>query len=255
MTNTMESGHAVNIGNFDQLISQCESYGTNYNPSNPAITLAALKTKQTKASAAMDDLDNNETSLSKLLNNRNLVFDPLKPFCTRVMNAFKSSGASTSSIANLTTINRKIQGGRADDTKVVAAKTAKTAAASTTSAAADTADSGINSVSQQGFDDTVEHFSKMVATVKLEPLYKPNEEDLAVTALDERLAGLKATNKAAKAGQAAYDKALAARDAEFYGAGTGLVDLAKDVKSYVKSVYGASGPEFLKLSRIPFKNL
>jgi hypothetical protein len=259
MSNTTSSGHAVNLGHFQELISHCESYGTRYNPSNPAITLVALKAKQTASSTAMDFLGKEEIALNNLTNSRSAVFNPIKPFCTQLLNGFKSCGASAMAIANLTTINRKIQGTRADETKVnaiKAAKATKTTSTDTQSDAAATDTSAtIKSVSQQGFDDTVEFFGKMVTAVKAEPLYKPNEDDLTVVALEARHADLKAKNNAYKTGEASYDLALTARDNAMYADQTGLVDLTKYVKSYVKSVYTATSPEFLKINKLRFRKL
>ena len=45
------------------------------------------------------------------------------------------------------------------------------------------------------------------------------------------------------------------RNNVLYANDTGLVDVASDVKSYVKSVYGASSPQYKQVSKLGFKAL
>ena len=50
----------------------------------------------------------------------------------------------------------------------------------------------------------------------------------------------------------AYSNARILRNKTLYLAGTGLFDTAKDVKAYVKSVFGATSPEYKQISKIKF---
>ena len=43
MASTIETGHAKNVANFDDLISFATGYGTAFNPSKPSIKLTAYK--------------------------------------------------------------------------------------------------------------------------------------------------------------------------------------------------------------------
>lgn len=43
------------------------------------------------------------------------------------------------------------------------------------------------------------------------------------------------------------------RDKTIYGTETGIVDVASEVKKYVKSLFGATSPEYAQISGIEFK--
>jgi hypothetical protein len=45
---------------------------------------------------------------------------------------------------------------------------------------------------------------------------------------------------------------LTNRDQLLYGEETGMVDVAMDVKNYVKSVFGAISPQYKQVSRLRF---
>jgi hypothetical protein len=47
---------------------------------------------------------------------------------------------------------------------------------------------------------------------------------------------------------------MTTRNSILYASVSGLVDVALDVKKYVKSVYGASSPQYKQVSKIEFKN-
>lgn len=39
---TSETGHAINVANFQQLVKACEALGTAYNPANPRLSTQNL---------------------------------------------------------------------------------------------------------------------------------------------------------------------------------------------------------------------
>jgi hypothetical protein len=86
-----------------------------------------------------------------------------------------------------------------------------------------------------------------------EPLYAPNEAALKLPALNTLLTSLTATNTAVINATTAWSNARIARDKTLYLPGTGLIDVVKDVKAYVKSLFGASSPEYKQLSHLRFK--
>lgn len=49
-----ETGHAINVANFEDLISFCTGYGAPYNPSKVTLSLPELDNKHMQAKATMD---------------------------------------------------------------------------------------------------------------------------------------------------------------------------------------------------------
>ncbi|MBI4947297.1 MAG: hypothetical protein HY840_12960 [Bacteroidetes bacterium] len=115
MSSTSETGHAKNVANFEDLISFCTGYGTAYNPSKASIKLPALNTLFTSAKTVLQTVKSNKTILDNATNVREIGFEPFKKLCTRIVNALEATDASKQTVNDAKTINRKIQGKRADN--------------------------------------------------------------------------------------------------------------------------------------------
>lgn len=109
------------------------------------------------------------------------------------------------------------------------------------------------SVSQQSYDSLIDNFSKLVVCVAAEPSYIPNENDLKVTTLNTTLTNYKTLNTAVINASTPYKNAMIARNKILYLETSGLVDTALEVKKYVKSVFGATSPQYKQISKIEFK--
>jgi hypothetical protein len=259
MSSVSEVGHAKNVAHFAALITYCTSYGATYNPSNNAIKLAALNTLSTNAQTALNNVTNSVAANTTAINNRIVAFQNIKKLATRMLGALTASGATAQQIANAKTINRKIQGSRAKLTPAPAPtpsptptpnptptptspSTQKTASTTTTI-----------SVSQQSYDQLIQHFQAYIALLQTIPAYNPNEADLKITALNTYLANLNTTNTAAITSHTAINNTRIARNKILYTPTTGLCDIAETVKDYLKSVYGSSAPEYKQVNTLRFR--
>jgi hypothetical protein len=108
------------------------------------------------------------------------------------------------------------------------------------------------STSQQSYDKLIDHFAQLIATLTAEPKYLPNENELKVATLNTLLTDLRAKNTAVISATTALSNALIARDKALYGETTGILDVAQDVKQYVKSLFGASSPQYKQVSGLKF---
>jgi hypothetical protein len=81
-------------------------------------------------------------------------------------------------------------------------------------------------------------------------LCAPNEADLKVTALYN---ALKAKNTAVVNATTPLSNARISRNNILYNANTDLVDIALDTKTYIKSIYGATSPQYKQVSKLEFK--
>jgi hypothetical protein len=242
MASTTETGHAKNVANFDELIGFCTGYGVAYNPSKGSIKLAALGTLLTAAQASLASQKTAKTAFDNATNAREISFKPLKKLATKTVNALAATDATKQTIDDAQTVNYKIQGRRAKALPV-----AKPVNEGDTTPV----DNSI-SVSQQSFDNQVDNFAKLIQTLTAETLYKPNEIELQVATLNTLLTDLKAKNKAVITATAAASNARIARDKVLYAETTGLYDVAQATKAYVKSLFGASSPQYKQVSKIKF---
>ena len=249
MPTTGSSGHPGNISKFEELIASCTGYGATYNPSNNNLKVAQLQTVQTASKNALQTVKTTKTTYDNACNAREIAMAPLKKFCTRIINAIDATAATKQTIDDVKSINHKIQGKSANGSKA-----AKAAPVTTDVAVAEPQPAPI-STSQQSIDSLIDNFQKLIVALTAEPLYVPNEADLKVAALNTTLTTLKTLNTAAINASIQYSNAMIARDTTMYQPNTGLVPVALEVKKYVKSVYGATSPQYKQISGLEFKNL
>jgi len=102
------------------------------------------------------------------------------------------------------------------------------------------------------FDNRIENFEKLIQFLAAQTGYAPNETDLKVTTLTTLLTDLRSKNTVAITGLAPLSNARIAHNATLYTVSTGLVDVDADVKKYVKSVYGATAPQYKQISGLKF---
>ena len=247
MPSTSETGHAKNVANFEDLISFCNAYGATYNPSKDALTIAKLTDLQTNAKASLQQTKTAKTSFDNATNARQLAFKELKPLATKVVNALSVSGANTLAVEDAKTINRKIQGAKANG----GTKTPTTPADPN----APTPTDKTISTSQQSYDSLIDHFTKLIESVSQDANYKPNETELQTATLQTKLDGLKTSNTNLINGFTNWSNARINRNTTLYNPLTGLVQTALEVKKYVKSVFGATSQQFKQLSGLEFTNV
>ncbi|WP_298138005.1 hypothetical protein [Flavobacterium sp.] len=241
MKSTTETGHAKNVANFEDLISFCTAYGTNYNPSKTSISLASLNTIYTNALATIANVTTTKNAFDNVTGIRQTAFAPLKPLATKVINSLSATDALDTVVKDAKTINRKLQGSRA--------------MSSSNSTAIPTASEGSTttiSTSQQSYDRLIDSFGKLIDLVNAETNYIPNETELQVTSLNTKLASLQTTNTAVISKYTDYSNARIQRNSLLYTNTSSLVETALDVKKYIKSVFGASSPQYKQVSSLKF---
>ena len=86
-------------------------------------------------------------------------------------------------------------------------------------------------------------------------LYAPNEEELKVATLTTLYNDLKTNNDQVVAATVALSNNRIVRNEMFYRENTGLVAITVDIKAYVKSIYGASSPQYKQISKLAFKTV
>lgn len=244
MASTSETGHAKNVANFEDLISFCTGYGGSYNPTKPAISIAALTTLHSNAEASLQGVTSAKNAFAVATNQRQTAFDPLRKLATRIVNALDATEATDKLVKDAKTINNKIQGKRADN------KSPKPAASDT-----EAAEDKKISVSQQSYDALIENFGKLIDLVGTEPTYAPNETELQISTLQANLGNLKATNTTVVNAYTNFSNSRITRNSILYAPTSGLVDIASDVKKYVKSVFGATSPQFKQVSKLEFRKV
>ena len=168
---------------------------------------------------------------------------PLSKLVTRVNNALKATDTTTQVDDSAKTIVRKIQGTRAS---------AKLTEEQKQALAAEGKEVNQVSASQMGFNDRIENFDKLITLLSSIPNYAPNEEELKIESLTAYLNDLKSKNAAVLPLEVQLSNARIVRNDIQDRPLTGLIDVALDSKVYIKSVFGASSPQYKQISKLAF---
>lgn len=254
MASISEVGHAKNVANFEDLISFCAGYGVTYNPSQNAIKTPQLNTLKTNANNALTAVITANTAFKNATNNREIVFEPVKKLTTKVMAALKACGASELTVDDAITINHKIQGKSAKLKTVFGGKGQKVSV-DPNNPPVDPEEPKNISTSQQSYDSMIEHFSKLIDLLTSIPAYNPNENELKLSALNTLLTNMKAANTSVINAYTTWSNARIVRNDVLYKKTVGLIDIALEVKNYVKSIYGAKSPQYKQVSALKFKRV
>ncbi|MFA6059917.1 MAG: hypothetical protein WC756_17050 [Taibaiella sp.] len=240
MSSKSESTQAKNISNFTLVIDIVHSFGPTYQPSNEALFFAPLNSQNNEILALDKEFKEKHTAFSVAIDHQQLAYEGLGKLTTRVINAFKASGASAKSQETLQTITRKIKGERSEKLKPLTEGSLKE-------------DNSI-SVSQLSYASRASNFAAMISFLRAEPKYNPNEADLSIAGLEEKHETLSSTYKAVSQVQAPLTTVRIRRNEALYHPETGLVNTARLIKAYAKSVFGAQSPQYKQLTAIQFKD-
>lgn len=244
MSSTSETGHAKNVANFGTLITTVETFGPSYNPSANEIKLLVMRTLKIDMDVSLIAVRNAETPYKIAVNRRQEGFEGMSTLTTRVLNALAASGASQPEMKDARGMAKKITGGRVKAIKPVDDSTVENM----------TVEAVVrHSVSQMSFDKRVENFKNLIAFVAAIPKYNPNEQDLKVTALTAYVNSLLPLNDEVERCLAVLNRERERRNTLLYAPVTGAIDIAKQVKQYVKSVFGATSTEYKEVAAIEFK--
>ena len=226
------------MANLQDLISFVTGYGATYNPTKNALKLPQLNALATTSQANLADVVTKNTTFNNKVNERVVAFSNLKSLSTRLINALQTTDATTEKIADAKGFNKKLQGVRA---KTVTTPPDPNAPAPATI-----------STSQQSYDQQIQHLAGIISVLQSETTYAPNENDLKIVTLTAKQADLTTKNNAVATAYTNISNSRISRDTTLYGTDTGLLDIASEVKKYVKSVYGATSPQFAQVKGIVF---
>ena len=236
MPSTSEVGHAKNVANLQKLTEQVTVY-TLYNPPVDNIKVANLQTLYTTASTKLNKVEEKRNSNKNAITLRQSAFENLKSTCTKIINHLEILGLPQGTIDQAKSLNRLIQGGQKKSTTPPeeGKKEPKTV-----------------STSRQSYTQQADNFGILLQLLSTIPTYNPNEGDLKLTNLETYKNSLVSSTQAVDQTEAELNNKLIERDNILYADGTGLYSIVQNVKKYVKSLYGATSPEYANVSSIEF---
>ena len=236
MASQSEVGHAKNVANLQKLTEQVTVY-TLYNPPVENLTIVNLQALYTTASTKLTEVEEKRNANKNAIALRQSVFENLKPTCTKIINHLGILGLAEGTLDQAKSLNRVIQGGQKK----------------TTTPPTENGEIGNTvSTSRQSYTQMADNFGILLQLLSTIPTYNPNEDDLKLANLTTYQASLMSATQYVDQTEAELNIKLIERDNILYADGTGLYSIAQNVKKYVKSLYGATSPEYANVSSIEF---
>lgn len=251
MASTSEVGHFKNLANLEKLIDLITQFGIVYNPTNPQLTIAGLNTLKALCTADYDDWIDKYTIWKTETNGRETAIEPVDKLCTAILDNVRTLNISQQTIDDTAALVSKIHGDSAKLTKADAGKIVDPNQIPEPMPNSNTP--GTNSTSQRSYDSIIANFEKLIKQVQAIPAYAPNEVNLQVASLQTLLAFLKAKNLLAITATNSLNLARNQRNLSFYGPQTGLYDITKKTKSYIRQIFGSASAQYHQATAIKFK--
>ncbi|HVE55663.1 MAG TPA: hypothetical protein VNB22_02480 [Pyrinomonadaceae bacterium] len=238
----METGHAKNVANFEQVIIILTALGTVYNPSQALILLSALQTKLTEAKAALDAVDAAEADKTIKVDEIQDEIEGLDKYVVNIKRTAEVELNDPAFTADLQSVVNKFASGSRktglpDDPSTPDINESRTKI----------------STSQRSRDNQIAHLADILALLRTKSGYKPNDPEYTIAAIEAKLATLTAKNNAAKASEAALGNALDARDAVLYDPETGVLKLVKLIKTQLAVKPGKSSAAYQQINALEFR--
>jgi len=240
MSKSIESGHVNNVASFRRLIATSESFDGKYKPSKESLKISSLKLMQIDSEKINEEVDRLIPASKTASIALEEVFTRLSSLIPRVNNIFKS-GNSKEVEEPVNALVKKLQGRRAKPKPEGEEKKKMEEEGRIT-----------KSASRMGKDSRTENFRQLIFLLEA-GVYQPNEEELKLEELKKFLNELEEKNAALTAAALPLMNARIRRNEIMYKDETGLVDVAGDVKTYIKGAFGAGSPEYLSVAKLKFR--
>ena len=259
MSAIIESGHSKNVASLLKLNQHIATLGASYNPANANLTTTAFATLYANADAKVNGTNTTFTNWKDATNQREIEFNKLRKLSTQLLGALQSTTATQQTVDDFAFLVKKLRGSsKPKSTKPSAGKLSNPnppIAIDPGTVPTDPnppTDTSTISTSQQSFDSRIQHFTKMILLLESQPTYAPNEVEFQVPTLQTKNTVISALNDTANTTYASLKTARIDRNTFLYAANTGLLDLVKQSKAYIKSIYGAESQQYHACTAIKF---
>ena len=238
MASTSEVGHNKNAANFDTAYQILDEMGAIYNPTNPAIILVNLVPIKTALTLSIKTLNQKTPIYKNAVAERETVIAPLPKLTTRTLNYAKSTAISAKDKEVLDSQAKKIRG----DHKPKKANP-------------DTAAPATISTSQQSYDSQIANFDTYINQLESHPEYIPNETDLKITTLQNYHQTLSNLSTLVNTAGNTIITARTDRNKILYYNPVNVIQLIRDIKSYLKSLGDQGKPYYDALMKLKFRDI
>ncbi len=239
MSKQYETGHAKNVANLEMLIEQITTF-TSYNPSIDNLKIPAVTTLYNTALASLNSVTDKRIANKNAIHIRQDLYIKLKSTTTRIINQLDILNLNEGIFEQAKSLNRLIQGSSKSNNNEQKEEGQQ---------------GNSKSTSRQSYTQLAENFSRLLQLIETITTYNPNIDDLKLANLTTYQTELVNATQTVNQTDAELDTEIIERNNILYNEATGVYEIGQNVKKYVKSVYGATSPEYTNVSRIKFTDL
>ena len=237
---TTETGHYKNVTSLNTLKVFAEGLGTGYSPQKESLKVSNVTLLANESNTLHNAVRDQINTVSLTVDQRQLVFENVKPLSTRIINTMSSTNVDPKTIEDAKFFNAKIQGARIE--KKVKSENLEKAGKS-------------SSVSRQSYDSLYENLKSIVNLLEQDGNYEPLETDLNIAGLTTKLTEMKAANEAITLESNTLSSKRIKRNSRFYLDDDGLIATGRGIKKYIRGKFGIQSPEFAQISLLVFRDL
>lgn len=238
MASSNETGHNKNVANYSAAIQILEEMGDLYNPSNENLKLAALDPIKADLSGVITILNQKIPVYKNAVADREIEIAPLGKITTQALNFAKSIDITVTDKENLQSQAKKIRG----DVKAKAVNP-------------DTAEGNAISTSQMSYDSRIANLDTYTNQLASHAKYTPNETAIQIVSLKAYHQRLKTLSTTVNSAGNALITARKKRNEILYSNPKNVIQVIKDIKSYVKSLGSDGAPYYKALVKLKFTDL
>lgn len=212
-------------GSFDKVLASCKSIGERYQPPTPALGITALSDLSNRLQQTKQAVIVTRATYRLAVNSRQQSFAGIATLSVRVVNMLAASGVSDQDLADAISLKNQLQ---------------RTARKRTSSPPVSTANGTVparRAASRKHFEMRTETFASLVRIVERIETYAPNECDLKLNALRNKLDELARKSFEVEMASIAFGKARKERQQLVFGE-QGVEDTLQAVKRYIRAAFG-----------------
>lgn len=237
--------HSENVSNLGILTSKLQSFGSRYNPSNSMLAIANLNQLKAQGETILDTITTAEINARSVQSAHTAIFNDFDTLVTRISNTLNVCGAPATTITQGQSIIRELRGKRAS-----ALLTAEELAAEKEKGN----DVRQITIHNSTMNEKTNNFGKLIQFLSTVQQYAPNEPELTIPSLTNKLNEMKSLFNALTEANTTLEVARTNRKKIMYSEETGLVNVAQSAKQYVKAAFGANSDEYNQVKGIRFSN-
>ena len=233
-----ETGHNKNVANFCSAYQILTEMGAIYNPSNSNLLLANLQPKKLSLGATITVLNNKKPIYKNAVSDREIAIAPMGQRMSKALNYSKSITISDTDKENIANQVKKIRGDRKPKTVNL-----------------DNAEIETISTSQMSYDSRIANLATLINQFSSHPEYAPNETEIQVTTLQAYHEELTTLSSLVNSAGNALITARKDRNQILYFDDLNIIQLIKDIKSYVKSLGNVAQLYYKALVKLKFSEI